>query len=210
MSNYLVHYGTPRHSGRYPWGSGKEPYQSLVRNKSGGTLTMKIAANRDPAKTYAKAVIKKEKINNKLNKRYNKYSKAVIKTGRRKSKKYIKYKNKEDKYNYKAEKKRHGLFANPEKADKYQAKADKYKIKADKYAVSYNKAQAKKEQAYADYMKSVYKYNKLVKSMDKVFSEMDTNQLSKDAINSGKRYGKTLENIMLHDQDATDIKLIKA
>ena len=23
----LVHYGTPRHSGRYPWGSGKDPYQ---------------------------------------------------------------------------------------------------------------------------------------------------------------------------------------
>lgn len=27
---YLVHYGTPRHSGRYPWGSGENPYQ---RNK---------------------------------------------------------------------------------------------------------------------------------------------------------------------------------
>lgn len=24
---YLMHYGTPRHSGRYPWGSGKNPYQ---------------------------------------------------------------------------------------------------------------------------------------------------------------------------------------
>lgn len=24
---YLVHYGTPRHSGRYPWGSGEYPYQ---------------------------------------------------------------------------------------------------------------------------------------------------------------------------------------
>lgn len=23
----LMHYGTPRHSGRYPWGSGDEPYQ---------------------------------------------------------------------------------------------------------------------------------------------------------------------------------------
>jgi hypothetical protein len=26
--NYLVHYGTPKHSGRYPWGSGNRPYQS--------------------------------------------------------------------------------------------------------------------------------------------------------------------------------------
>ena len=29
--SYLVHYGTPRHSGRYPWGSGENPYQ---RNKN--------------------------------------------------------------------------------------------------------------------------------------------------------------------------------
>ena len=33
----LFHYGTKRHSGRYPWGSGKEPFQSeghfLERNK---------------------------------------------------------------------------------------------------------------------------------------------------------------------------------
>lgn len=27
MSDSLMHYGTPRHSGRYPWGSGKNPYQ---------------------------------------------------------------------------------------------------------------------------------------------------------------------------------------
>lgn len=27
MSDELMHYGTPRHSGRYPWGSGKNPYQ---------------------------------------------------------------------------------------------------------------------------------------------------------------------------------------
>ena len=27
MSNWLEHIGTPRHSGRYPWGSGNDPYQ---------------------------------------------------------------------------------------------------------------------------------------------------------------------------------------
>ena len=26
-SDSLEHYGTPRHSGRYPWGSGENPYQ---------------------------------------------------------------------------------------------------------------------------------------------------------------------------------------
>ena len=30
----LYHYGTPRHSGRYPWGSGKDPYQSAVSFRS--------------------------------------------------------------------------------------------------------------------------------------------------------------------------------
>ena len=25
--NILMHYGMPRRSGRYPWGSGKDPYQ---------------------------------------------------------------------------------------------------------------------------------------------------------------------------------------
>lgn len=31
MVEYIEHYGTPRHSGRYPWGSGDDPYQ---RNSS--------------------------------------------------------------------------------------------------------------------------------------------------------------------------------
>lgn len=29
MNNYLVHYGMPRRSGRYPYGSGKNPYQHV-------------------------------------------------------------------------------------------------------------------------------------------------------------------------------------
>ena len=30
--DFLMHYGTPRHSGRYPWGSGKDPYQHGSRD----------------------------------------------------------------------------------------------------------------------------------------------------------------------------------
>lgn len=33
MEEFLEHYGTPRHSGRYPWGSGKDPYQRSVALK---------------------------------------------------------------------------------------------------------------------------------------------------------------------------------
>ena len=42
LNDYLAHYGLPRRSGRYKWGSGKEPYQSLrVRRyqNSDGSLT---------------------------------------------------------------------------------------------------------------------------------------------------------------------------
>lgn len=35
---YLIHYGTPRHSGRYPWGSGKDPQ----RSKSFGTQVAEL------------------------------------------------------------------------------------------------------------------------------------------------------------------------
>lgn len=31
FSSIICHYGTPRHSGRYPWGSGEDPYQSISR-----------------------------------------------------------------------------------------------------------------------------------------------------------------------------------
>lgn len=33
MDEFIEHYGTPRHSGRYPWGSGKDPYQKSVALK---------------------------------------------------------------------------------------------------------------------------------------------------------------------------------
>lgn len=47
---YLFHYGTPRHSGRYPWGSGKDPQRSqsfattVAEYKKKGISQPKIAA----------------------------------------------------------------------------------------------------------------------------------------------------------------------
>ena len=40
-NNYLEHYGIPRRSGRYPWGSGSRPFQgdSPVAKSSGKTKT---------------------------------------------------------------------------------------------------------------------------------------------------------------------------
>lgn len=34
LEDHLEHYGMPRRSGRYKWGSGKDPYQSVERKKS--------------------------------------------------------------------------------------------------------------------------------------------------------------------------------
>lgn len=49
MEDYLAHYGTPRHSGRYPYGSGENPYQhepfynGVQSLKSEGLTTTEIA-----------------------------------------------------------------------------------------------------------------------------------------------------------------------
>lgn len=41
LNDHLAHYGLPRRSGRYKWGSGKDPYQSIGRKKT----LKKIAKN---------------------------------------------------------------------------------------------------------------------------------------------------------------------
>lgn len=46
MNNELVHYGTPRHSGRYPWGSGENPYQH-----GGGDFRASVKELRDQGLT---------------------------------------------------------------------------------------------------------------------------------------------------------------
>lgn len=46
--NDILHYGTPRHSGRYPWGSGNRPYQSMHN------------------KNVNKSIIKKQQLSSKI------------------------------------------------------------------------------------------------------------------------------------------------
>lgn len=51
MDEFLEHYGTPRHSGRYPWGSGKDPYQkSVALKKYYNDLKAKGVSEKDIAK----------------------------------------------------------------------------------------------------------------------------------------------------------------
>lgn len=44
---FLAHYGTPRHSGRYPWGSGENPYQRL-KSFQGHVYELRKAGVSDP------------------------------------------------------------------------------------------------------------------------------------------------------------------
>lgn len=46
MTNYLEHYGVPRRSGRYPWGSGEDPYH---HGKSRRGIDASIRADRTRA-----------------------------------------------------------------------------------------------------------------------------------------------------------------
>lgn len=61
-NEWLEHYGTPRHSGRYPWGSGENPYQSAAnfywhvkRMKDEGVSETDIAAAMNMTTTQLRA-----------------------------------------------------------------------------------------------------------------------------------------------------------
>ena len=79
LEDHLEHYGMPRRSGRYKWGSGKDPYQSVGRKKSlkkvaqngeqyiksklGSSKLAQKKAERKAAKAREKEENKKEKTN---------------------------------------------------------------------------------------------------------------------------------------------------
>lgn len=54
--NFFEHYGTPRHSGRYPWGSGENPYQRYA-DFMGTYKKLSDARNKDGTKTYTQKQI---------------------------------------------------------------------------------------------------------------------------------------------------------
>lgn len=69
--NYILHYGTPRHSGRYPWGSGDNPYQheswfmsevNRMRKEGMSDNEIAYAMNMSSTEFRSKITIAKEKI----------------------------------------------------------------------------------------------------------------------------------------------------
>ena len=63
---WLMHYGTPRHSGRYPWGSGANPYQTERKSLKKGSIRSTVSTNKNlnkeldsnrPLYTYDKTIL---------------------------------------------------------------------------------------------------------------------------------------------------------
>ena len=97
FNDHLAHYGLPRRSGRYKWGSGKDPYQSLerkrhlkkavkageryIKSKLGSSKRAQKKAEKKAAKTREKEENEKAKALEK-EQRKNKYrdEKAYVKT----------------------------------------------------------------------------------------------------------------------------------
>ena len=79
LNDHLEHYGLPRRSGRYKWGSGKDPYQSTggkrsfkkaasageryIKSKLGSSKRAQKKAERKAAKAREKEENKKAKVN---------------------------------------------------------------------------------------------------------------------------------------------------
>ena len=88
FNDHLAHYGLPRRSGRYKWGSGKDPYQSLERKrhlkkaaKAGERyIKSKLGSSKRTQKKAAKAREKEE----------NKKAKEQRKNRYRNEKAYVK------------------------------------------------------------------------------------------------------------------------
>ena len=60
---YLAHFGTKRHSGRYPWGTGDRPYQDDPENLSKNEVKRLVKEYNETRGTKIKvknAIIKKD------------------------------------------------------------------------------------------------------------------------------------------------------
>lgn len=60
MDQELYHYGTKRHSGRYPWGSGENPYQRLNRDLARRNSELKAEGLSEPERAKQLGCMKKK------------------------------------------------------------------------------------------------------------------------------------------------------
>ena len=90
LEDHLEHYGMPRRSGRYKWGSGKDPYQSVGSKKS----LKKVAQN---GERYIKSKLAQKKAERKAAKAREKEENKKAKANKyRDEKAYVKSLSDED------------------------------------------------------------------------------------------------------------------
>lgn len=155
-----------------------------------GVLGMKWGVRHDRQKAYAKAVSKKNKLDNNVEKRKQTYVKAVQKAHSGVSTRYLKRQAKADKLQAKSDKKKYGLFTNADKAQKLQYKADKAQYKADQIKYKYEKRNRKESVAAGNYVKAQRKANRWMKAMNNTFKDYDMTTVSKSVATNGKNHLK--------------------
>lgn len=164
-----------------------------------GVLGMKWGVHRGrAAQAYTKAVAKRQKLEKKVVKTKDAYEKAQTKSNSGVSIKYKKKQAKADKLQYKADKKKYGLFTNQAKAAELQKKADKAQYEADKYKYRAEKRENKEAIAKKRYLSAQRKAKKWINAMDKTFTNDVVSQISKETINAGKDY--VINNPLLRDR----------
>lgn len=157
-----------------------------------GVLGMKWGVRKNPTQAYAKASRKRQKLENRVVKAKTAYDKATVKANTGKSYKHQKLQAKASRLQYKADKKKYGLFSNPQKAEQRQWKADKAQFKADKYKAKHETRVAKAGKKQANYIKAQRKAEKWVKAMDKSFRDIDIASLSSEKISYGEDFVKRI------------------
>lgn len=156
-----------------------------------GVLGMKWGVHRgNVAQAYSKGMAKRRKLEKRVETTRTAHNKAMIKARTGVSAKYQKLQTKADRMQYKADKKKYGLFSNESKANKLQSKADAAQFKADKYKHRAEKRMTQAAIAEGNYLKAQHKAEKWIKAMDKTFRDVDVSSLSSENVNNGKDFVK--------------------
>ena len=177
----LIHYGTKRHSGRYPWGSGERPYQD--DNKT-NRFKRRIEKNQNKLdKQTAKSATKIAKMESKANK-------ADIKIA-------------------KLRKKAMGRFTSDAKAEKLMTKVHESERKSEANKLKANKLQNKMNVTQAKIDKDNAKmalYEKKVKNKLGEIGDLDSKSVS--AINKISEIDKELNVIDTAKEYTTDLEML--
>ena len=153
-----------------------------------GVLGMKWGIKRNRAGTINKAYNKLGRLDADITNKSRAASKAAVKAGTGVSKKYANLRDKANKLQVKADKKKYGLFSNAEKAAELQVKADRANFKANKYKARAEQRANVAAQTKAAEAKASLKAKKWADKMNKYITETKTSELNAEQIALARKY----------------------